>query len=109
MIKIKKIYSEYYIDLSILDFLRIKELKIRVFKYLIEHLGGNYEAILNISFQEEEIFSIDLNVEKEFEEYYSHFSSFGTTEEEAINKLVKLISEPENLKYMKNKKVEILF
>ena len=109
MIKIKKLYSEYHVDLNILNFLGIEEFKIRVFEYLIKHSDGRYEAILNVSFKEANNFYIDLNDEIKLEEYYSRFSSFGMTEKYAINNLIELISQPENLYYMKNKEAKIIF
>ncbi len=109
MIKIKKLYSEYHVDLNILNFLGIEEFKIRVFEYLIKHSDGRYEAILNVSFKEANNFDIDLNDEIKLEEYYSRFSSFGMTEKYAINNLIELISQPENLYYMKNKEAKIIF
>ena len=45
---VKKVCSEYYVEMDFLKFLEISELKIKIFKYIIDSITGEYEGIKNL-------------------------------------------------------------
>ena len=107
MYKIKKFYSEYYISIEKLKFLKIHDIKIRIFKYLIDNPSGEYEAILNISFEEK--YEYDSNIQLEPEDYYGSFIGYGIEEEEAIENLITYLEEEENINLLKTSKIRVDF
>ena len=111
MVIIKRNYSEYNVDLESLNFFEKCEFRVRVYEYKIEHMIGKYEAVFNYSFKETEEHQYDPVDEIKLEEYYSYFSSFGTTEKEALDKLYYSLNIRENLLFMKKNKnkIKIMF
>ena len=107
MNKIKKTYSEYFIDFEEINFLKIHDLKIKVFKYLIHCPMGVFEAVLNI--QVEEKYKYDPNIEMEPEDYFQSFVGFGDSEDEAIENLIDYINERENIELLKKSKTRVSF
>ena len=107
MFKIKKTHSEYCISFEELNFLRIPEIKIKVFKSLIHSPMGMFEAVLNIQFEEK--YEYDPNIEMEPLDYFASFVGFGDTEDEAIENLISYVNEKENIELLKKSKVRVKF